>query len=192
VIKSIKKYFIAYKTLNPLFKFLINCILLIVIWFGFYSLLRNESYINLIYENATQYITDFLVKSSGVLLNLIGYNTDVQGRMIRIEGTVGILLDRGCIGRNLLGLFAGFIIAYPGAIKTKLWYIPLGIMLINLINIIRISALALTLKYAPEYFNINHHAIFQYTVLILTFIMWYFWIKKLANKKVTKKERNKN
>lgn len=183
-----KTIYNKYMELHPIFRFGIHIVLLVIIWILFYKYFRQSYWINVLYESATQYLTDWLIEGSGIFLNLIGYDTEVQGRMIRVAGTEGILLDRGCVGRNLLGLFAGFLIAFPGRIISKLWYIPMGLLIINFINILRISALALTLKYAPEYFDINHHAIFQYVVLAATFLMWYIWIVKINKPRLKTKK----
>ncbi len=190
MLKTIKLIYRSYLKLQPLPRFGVNIILLVALWFVFYRLFRYTDAINIFYEAVTQYITDGLLYGSSIFLNIIGQDTGVYGRIVRIYGTAGVLLDRGCIGRNLIGLFAGFLLAYPGSIKTKLWYIPLGILMICFINILRISALAMTVKYAPKTFEFYHNTVFQYSVLALTFLMWYLWITKfsVAKKKALKNE----
>jgi exosortase/archaeosortase family protein len=160
-------------------KFFINGALLFGIWWVFYTFLRDTAFIHNLYEEITAILTKNLLIASKHFLNILGFETEVFGKTIRITGTGGVYLDRGCLGRNLMGLFAGFIIAYPGIIKKKLWYIPLGLVLITIINIFRISALAYIVVCCPEHVDINHHVIFKYTVYTLIFLMWYIWIKRV-------------
>lgn len=169
-----------YLSLNPFIRFLINGFLLFLVWTIFYSYFRNNNSVNAFYEYITLHLGNILLSVSKYFLNLLGYKTLVFGKTIKIVGTYGVYLDKGCLGRNVLGLFAGFLIAYPGKITSKLWFIPLGLLIINIINVFRITGLALTLKYFPQYVDINHHIIFQVVVLSCIFIMWYWWISKFG------------
>ena len=88
-----------------------------------------------------------------------------------------------------MGLYVGFILAYPGKIKHKLWVVPAGLLVIIILNIMRISGLTYLVLRWPEYVDINHHVIFKYTVYFFIFLMWYFWIKHYS---VSAKPRKKN
>ncbi|MDF1551174.1 MAG: archaeosortase/exosortase family protein [Bacteroidales bacterium] len=180
-----------YKNLTPLIKFFANGVILVIIWSLFYQFLRYSPFINSFYEVITNQLTKILLISSKFLLEIFGFETEISGKTMRIFGTEGVYLDRGCLARNLMGLFAGFIIAFPGNIKYKLWVIPAGLLVINILNVFRISGLAyLVLRY-PEYVDINHHVIFKYTVYFFIFLLWYFWIKyySASAKKKTSHEK---
>ncbi len=168
-----------YQNLHPMVKFFINGALLFVLWWVFYTFFRNTAFIHAIYEDATALLTKNLLITSKYFLNIWGFETEIFGKTVRIVGTGGVYLDRGCLARNLMGLFTGFIVAYPGIIRKKLWFIPLGLVLITIINIFRISGLAYVVLCCPQHVDINHHVIFKYTVYILIFLMWYIWIQKI-------------
>ncbi len=176
-----------YQNLHPILKFSINGVLLFCLWWIFYNFLRNVSVIHEIYEEITAKLTRYLLILSNYFLNFLGFDSYFFGKTIRITGAGGVFLDRGCLGRNLMALFAGFIIAYPGYIKKKLWYIPLGFGIITMINVFRISALAYIMLCCPEHIDINHHVIFKYTVYACIFLMWYIWIQRvnIISKKVS-------
>ncbi len=176
-LQMIKAVILKYKNLNLLVRFIVNIVLLSLIWLFFYSFLRYNSHIHETYEYVSNQFTYFLLLSSKLTLSIFDLKTEIVGKIIRITGTGGVLLDRGCLGRNLMGLFAGFILAYPSKLKHKLWAIPLGLLIIILLNIIRISALTYLAYSYPEYVDINHHVIFQNTVYFFIFCMWYLWIK---------------
>lgn len=169
-----------YKGLHLFVRFAVNILLLSAIWFGFYSFLRYSFFVNNFYEQASMHFTSFLLISSKFVLNLFGFETEIQGKIIKIANSPGVFLDKGCLARNLLGLYVGFILAYPGKIKHKLWAIPLGIIIINILNVLRIAGLAYLVLDYPEYVDINHHVIFKYTVYFFIFLMWYFWIKHFS------------
>jgi exosortase/archaeosortase family protein len=75
----------------------------------------------------------------------------------------------------LFALFAGFVVAFPGKIKNKLWFIPLGILIIHLTNIIRILALAIIAYKSPNYLEFNHNYTFTVSVYIIVFALWMIW-----------------
>ncbi len=185
-IKSIYNY---YQKQHPIVRFGINGLLVFVFWVIFYSFFRHLAFVEKLYTYISIYITNALLFASKAVLELLNFRTYIFPEMktLQIEGTRGVRLDLGCLGRNLMGLFAGFIIAFPGRIKTKFWYIPLGLLFIVFINILRICGLSISLYYNPEgYFQYNHHDIFKYAVYTVIFFMWYFWIKQfgLPKKKV--------
>ena len=181
--KKFQKLIKSYNKLHLFIRFGLNGSILFVLWFVFYKFFRNLNLIDYFYEEITFHITNINLYFSKAILTLFGYDVEIFGKTIKILGTDGVHLDRGCLGRNNIGLFAGFIIAYPGNIKSKTWYIPLGFFLFYVINTVRIIALAITVECCPENLDINHHIIFQYTVLGFMFLLWFVWIVWLRKKK---------
>ncbi len=169
-----------YNTLNDIFKLVINAAILLLIWIIFYSFLKNIAWIKEIYELMTIYFTNFLTNATKLSLNLIGYEAEVVGKIVRIVGTYGVYLDKGCLARNLMGIFAGFVIAYPGKIKHKLWFVPMGIFIIIILNIFRLSGLAILVECCPEKVEFNHHYVFKIIVFAFTFLLWYIWVFKIV------------
>lgn len=178
-----------YQKLSPLYRFIANGIILVLIWVLFYQFLRYSAFVHSFYEAVTHILTDNLLIVSKFVLQIFGFETEISGKIVRIVGTGGVYLDRGCLARNLMGLYVGFILAYPGKIKHKLWVIPVGLVVINILNVMRICGLAYLVLCCPKYVDINHHVIFKYTVYAFIFLMWYFWIKYYsvsAKKKIDK------
>ena len=92
-----------------------------------------------------------------------------------------------CNGLNLFGLFAVVLIAFPTSFKRKyrinlhkLWYIPLGILLIHIVNVIRVAVLAIIASYNYEALNFNHDVTFKVITYSFIFLLWYLWIKQYS------------
>lgn len=118
------------------------------------------------------------------LLDLIGFET-FQGnhetiRTIGIQGTNGLWIGDPCNGLTLFAMFSLFIIAYPGRWIHKAWYIPVGITLIHILNVVRIAALCIITQKAPEWLDFNHTYLFQIIMYGFIFGLWYIWIKKFS------------
>lgn len=120
------------------------------------------------------------------ILEQMGYKTfasrDVNDMQVfGIDGSNGVWIGGPCNGITLMFLFAIFVIAYPGNIKNKLWYVPLGIVIVHTINIIRIIALALIANYNYEYLDFNHTYTFTFLAYSAVFGLWMLWVNKFSN-----------
>jgi exosortase family protein XrtF len=122
------------------------------------------------------------------IFDKLGYKTfasrDVNDMQVfGIDGSNGVWIGGPCNGITLMFLFAIFVIAYPGSNKNKLWYIPLGILIVHAINIIRIVALALIANYNYEYLDFNHTYTFTFIAYSVVFGLWMLWVNKFSNTK---------
>ena len=101
-----------------------------------------------------------------------------------IANSVGLLeIGAPCDGLVLFVLFAVFVLAFPGRMARKLWFIPLGILCIHVANLIRVVSLTMINFYRPSALAFNHD--YTWTVLIYGFIfwLWYQWAEKLSHEK---------
>ncbi len=114
-------------------------------------------------------VTDIAYESDHVVL----YPTGGNNR--------GIWIGDQCNGFKLFSIFSVFIIAFPGNWKKKLWYIPLGLIIIHLANVIRIMCLVLINNYYPRFLDFNHLYTFTIFVYSIIFLLWYLWAKKNGN-----------
>lgn len=94
----------------------------------------------------------------------------------------GVWVGDNCNGFKLFSIFSIFIIAFPGNVLSKLWFVPLGIVIVHLANIIRIMALVLINDQHPAYLDFNHDYTFTIFVYSIIFGLWYFWLNKLSAK----------
>ena len=126
------------------------------------------------------FLIDHLVQSTEFILQLFNYDTFSYADAVGIDGSHGVLIGVPCNGFDLFALFAGFVIAFPGKIKNKLAYIPIGILIIHFLNIIRLVALAIVVVYYPDSLQFNHKYTFTIIVYFCIFLMWILWVKKFS------------
>jgi len=128
-----------------------------------------------------------LIESADLVLRGLGYKTfkvlqDHDFQVIGIDGSNGVWVGSNCNAITLFSLFAVFVIAYPGNQKDKLWFVPLGILAIHLLNIIRVAALAIIADSYPLYLNFNHTYTFTFLVYSFIFLLWIVWVNKFSSK----------
>jgi exosortase family protein XrtF len=136
-------------------------------------------------------LIDQLVSATDSILRFLGYTTFTYADAVGVDGTHGVLIGVPCNGLSLFALFAGFIIVFPGKILHKLIYIPLGILVVHVLNILRLVGLALIVVYDSESLAFNHKYTFTIIVYACIFLMWVLWVKKFATKSnSTKNEKS--
>ncbi|PRY06765.1 exosortase family protein XrtF [Pontibacter ummariensis] len=136
------------------------------------------------------WLTYRIADASAWLLSVFGYHTytyhvghsvETMGSMIQINGLDVVSIGPPCNGMTLMALFTGFVVAFPGPVLKKLIFIPLGLLAINLLNMVRVTALALNSLYYYQTLDFNHKYTFTVIVYAAVFALWMLWVKKFSN-----------
>jgi exosortase family protein XrtF len=166
---------------NPFLRFIFFSVSLYVTWYVFYEFYLHTQ------TNFDKIIIDTLVRWAEETLRAIGYQTtdylsvDVAFREhIGIAGSKGVTIGAPCDGVVLYALFIFFILAFPGPIKHKLWYIPLGALSVFYLNVLRIVGLAIIMDINEEWLAFNHDYTFTIIVYAYVFALWMIWVQKFS------------
>lgn len=120
-----------------------------------------------------------IAAASAGLLRLLGFaaSAGAGSPLLLMDGQPAVIVGAPCDGLVLYALFAGFIVAFPGPVRPKLWYIPLGVLALYLLNILRVGALALNQHYAHRSVDFNHHYTFSFVVYAFICLLWMRWVR---------------
>ncbi len=137
------------------------------------------------------YMTNLVSKQSEALLNTFGYETRVTphpnepSMKLIVNETYLARIIEGCNSISVIILFFSFIIAFSGKLKTTLFYILSGSVLIYAVNLLRIVFLSLGLYHYPEKSEVLHNVIFPAIIYGMVFLLWVFWVNRFSkwNKK---------
>lgn len=163
-----------FKDISPVYRFLIVFAVLSLSWYILYDLiLKRYTGIDMAMNHSTG-------ASSKWLLDLLGHKTFLNGQDIHIAGTSGLWIGDKCNAISLFALFSGFIISFPGDIKSKVWFIPLGILLIYILNCIRIVLLAISEIYSRAWTEFNHTYTFTIIIYGFIFLLWMYWVNRYS------------
>jgi exosortase family protein XrtF len=122
------------------------------------------------------WLSEHIVSLGGSMLAGLGFDVYAQGRIIGLAGTNMLEIIDGCNGIEVIGLFAGFVLAYPGRSLNRLIFIPAGILVLYLTNVVRILVLAITQLHAPGIFTITHDYSTTAIFYVVVFLMWVVWV----------------
>jgi exosortase/archaeosortase family protein len=158
---------------NPVTIFLGKVLLLYIGWDWLMSAYLNTSPLAYWLSGAITNTSIYLLDGMGYAVR--GYNK-VYG--INIDGKACVFLGNACNGLDFMGVFFCFVLAYPTSWKSKVWFIPVGILAIHCLNVLRVVLLALNMHYIRSTFDFNHKYTFMIAVYALIFWLWTTWIKR--------------
>jgi len=167
------------KKFGPLVRFLGLGTGLYLLWYFLYEFWLKD------HTGLDEWMVRHLIWWTDHALSLFGYElwtdvNDVAGNFVGIANGHPLEVGAPCDGIVLLALFSCFIIAFPGNLKHKLWYLPAGLIAIHLINVFRIFCLSLIIHYKPSALDFNHDYTFTILVYGFIFLLWYMWINRFS------------
>ena len=162
---------------RPLFRFILITTLVYLGWFfGYEQWLARDGRLDLA-------LCAQITRTSAALLRGGGFAAAVDPgnrAVLMMNGAPAVVVGAPCDGMVLYALFAGFVLAFPGPGRRKLWFIPAGMGLIWGLNVLRVAALALNHHYARQSVDFNHHYTFTFVVYVCIFALWMLWARRLA------------
>ncbi len=130
-------------------------------------------------------VTVFVTNQSSALLNIFGEETHTKPKLntrtISIyKGSRRVVnVFEGCNGLNVAIVFIAFMVAFGGDRKKILWFIPTGLLLIHLANLLRVSGLFWVSEYSQQYFYYVHKYAFTASIYLMVFVLWWIWIERI-------------
>ncbi|MBB5395360.1 exosortase Y [Mucilaginibacter sp. AK015] len=170
--------------INPALKFAVTLPVAFGLLYGFYfAYLGITSHTGKLYSpfldehlNFIDWLRYVLIQSSSAILNLLGYQTKTNADQMLVIGHNLIHVGYDCLGFGVMCFFTAFVIAYPGQLRVKFYFLIAGLIGIQLINLARFILLSLYWRYTTVYIS-DHHTIFNIVIYILIALSLYFYTR---------------
>lgn len=160
-----------------LFRFILVAAAMYLAWFfGYEQWLAHDGRLDTVLCNQ-------IASASVAVLRAVGFAATLDAthaNLVLMAGEPSVVVGPPCNGLVLYALFAGFVLAFPGPWGRKAWFIPAGILLIWLLNVVRVAALAVNHHYSHATVDFNHHYTFTFVVYACIFGLWMLWARRLA------------
>ena len=91
-------------------------------------------------------------------------------------------INESCSGLKQMLQFSLLMILFPGPWIKKLWFIPLGIIVMHLTNLFRVVGLAVVMNTRPQYWDFSHDYIFRPIFYVVIFGLWLYWVERINRK----------
>lgn len=135
-------------------------------------------------------ITDGVAAQTQSLVSAFGYPAklwypDNQPLVVLyIEGFEddNVTFFEGCNGINIMILFIAFVLAFGGTLRSRLWFIPAGLLAIHLFNLLRLASLAIMATVSHSVFHFFHKFAFTGVIYAFVLVLWYFWVVRFSKR----------
>jgi exosortase H (IPTLxxWG-CTERM-specific) len=135
--------------------------------------------VNWINDHAVEPFTGGIARLSGAVLDGLGQNVTMQGTVIR-SPRFAVNIRNGCNGIEAMLIFLSAVLAFPASWRSRLAGLALGILAIQVVNLVRVVALFLTGVYFPRIFDTSHTVIWQTIVILFGVLLWIYWANRFA------------
>jgi exosortase/archaeosortase family protein len=122
-------------------------------------------------------------QSAWFITHVLNIDFNLNGNTFLFANNNFVTVNSSCSGLKQFYQLIGLMIFYPGPWRKKLWFIPLGVVVMHLTNLFRIIGIAVVLQHIPEHWKWLHDWAFRPFFYVVMFSMWVWWTEKLAKKK---------
>lgn len=165
-------------------RFVLQMVLVYLSWKLLYDYLSDSTgwlhqrWLDLVYHLSMLYTA-----ASVAFLKNIGEQTVQQGNIIFFPlSNAKIIVEEHCLAIPAMYIFTFSILIFSGSWKNKLWFIPLGVLGVALINISRMVLLAFIFAHYPGKYFLFHHS---YSFVLITYSLIlglvFTWMKYYGN-----------
>ncbi len=100
-----------------------------------------------------------------------------------------VSVNSSCSGLKQFYQWFFLMTLFPGPWKQKAWFIPMGLVVIHLVNVFRIIAMVFVTVYLAEYWDFIHDWILRPFFYVVMFMLWVWWNEKYHLKNTKKKAK---
>ena len=115
-----------------------------------------------------------------VLGKPIGFDIHIMGTIMG-SGKFEVDVAPACSGAVPTSIYLAAVFAYPAGWKPKLIGAVIGIGVIHLVNLVRVSALFLIGLYYHQFFHDTHVYVAQALVVCVAVALWLYWATRFAD-----------
>jgi len=119
--------------------------------------------------------------------HILGLDLGKEGKLILFDNGATIRINRSCSGDKQILQLALLLLIFHGRWKYKLWFIPLGMFLVHVTNILRIVLLSLVAIWKPEWMEIAHDTVLRGMFYVVIFGIWLLFVNLHGRKRTMKK-----
>jgi exosortase family protein XrtF len=134
-------------------------------------------------------MTSWVTEQSAQVLNITGWEVNAYNHPSKPTTNISsadrgiVAVYEGCNGINVMIVFLAFLLAFGPYTKKLLWFVPLGLLVIHVSNLLRIILLAVVVVHLPDYLYFTHKYLFTAFIYLFVFLLWIWWVVVLAKGK---------
>ncbi len=123
--------------------------------------------------------TTFVAHEARVVLNLFGEGAVVRDQVLS-SPRFSVVIFNGCNGLEAMLIFLCGVWAFPASWKSRMVGTVVGVVAIQVINIVRVVSLFYVGVYRPTWFSTAHVFVWQSIIIVLAVVFWLVWARRHA------------
>lgn len=123
--------------------------------------------------------TTFVAHQARVALNLLGEGAEVHGQVLSSR-RFSVAIFNGCNGLEAILIFVCGVLAFPASWKSRFLGVGVGLLAIQLINVVRVVSLFYVGVFKPEWFSASHVFVWQSIIIVFSVVLWLVWARRYA------------
>lgn len=112
--------------------------------------------------------------------NIMHYGVSSQDKIVCFTSGYDISVGRSCSGMKQIMQFVLLMLVYRGPWIKKLWYIPLGAVLVHCTNVLRIFMTGVFSMNNPSAMQFMHDNVLRWMFYLVICGLWLYWVKRIA------------
>lgn len=121
-------------------------------------------------------------QSTWFIIHILGTDITLSGNTMYFTNNGYTGINSGCSGLKPIVQFVLLMMIFPGPWKQKLWFIPIGVIIVHLTNLFRIIGLSVVMMNWPTYWHWSHDWGFRPFFYVVIFGMWVLWVERIAKR----------
>lgn len=122
--------------------------------------------------------TTFLAKISVSVMQVFDSSVRAYGDVIQnIHSGVGVQIEPGCNGVEACIVLVAAILAFPARWRHKFFGIWLGVLAVQVVNVLRVVSLYYLLQWNQPVFEFVHLYMWQALIMLDVLVVWLAWVR---------------
>ncbi|MCD4697043.1 MAG: exosortase/archaeosortase family protein [Bacteroidales bacterium] len=89
-----------------------------------------------------------------------------------------VSVNLSCSGLKQFYQWFFLMALYPGPWRHKLWFLPLGLVVVHIVNVFRIIGMVIVTINLPDHWDIIHDYVARPFFYVVMFLLWVWWNEK--------------
>ena len=146
-----------------------------VLWWDFAQFIKSFTFVN---ATADWLAGQVYIVSLWINRNLLGMHITTEDPNTMWFSNGGyVAVEESCSGLKQFYQILVLFILFPGPWKHKLWFIPMSIVIMHIVNILRIVILSVMVLWKPEYWDFVHEWVLRPGFYVVIFLLWVWWVE---------------
>jgi exosortase/archaeosortase family protein len=182
--KSIKSFFVEprWEKVRGIFWFCLITLIFHILWRIWANNLHFAPVQSFISSLRTFLVHQLFNQSTYILKNILNITIYTEPNIIITKNGIRLLLGESAAGLKQMCQLAILILFFSGPWKHKLWFIPVGIIILHLTNIFRIICLVVIAMHWPQQIHYAHDNWLRILYYVVIFGLWLVWVERIAYK----------